>query len=272
MILPTDTHYGLGLSTGKGTTLAAFGQYALCQGQNQVDALGYSALPINLVQAGFDQLKKIPGSDKVPNINIKGCPNPTFSPDGSNLLAKNDPYPLACDKKGPSQCVAGTGGAKGQGTPVNPSAQAGNPTGGSNGVGGSGGNGGSGGSGPNNSGSGGNGSSGPGGTGPGGSTGAVSGPGGVVNGPAGSSSAAAAAAQQATCDPDTGCVPATGASANGASDPLPNPTSASASLGDGLRVTLMALAAALLLGLGLGPPLIAHISDRRRQRQAGGAP
>jgi uncharacterized membrane protein YgcG len=271
MILPTDTHYGLEVSTGKGATLGDFGKYLLCQGQNQVDALGYSALPINLVEAGFEQLRKIPGAN-VANINISKCNNPTFSTNGTNTLATTDPYPPACDKKGPSQCVAGTGGAKGQSTPVNPSAQAGNPTGGSNGVGGSGGNGGSGGSGPNNSGSGGNGSSGPGGTGPGGSTGAVSGPGGVVNEPAGSSSAAAAAAQQAACDPDTGCAGATGASANGALDPLPNPTSASASLGDGLRVTLMALAAALLLGLGLGPPLIAHVSDRRRQRQAGGAP
>jgi phosphate transport system substrate-binding protein len=269
MILPTDSNFGV--TPAKGATLGDFGKYLLCQGQNQVDALGYSALPINLVQAGFDQLRKIPGAN-VPNINIRTCNNPTFSTNGTNTLATTDPYPSACDKKGPSQCVAGTGGAKNQVTPVNPSAQAGNPTGGSNNLGGSGGNGGSGGSGPNNSGPGGNASSGPGGTGPGGSTGAVSGPGAVVNGPAGSSSNAAAAAQQAGCDPDTGCPGTTGASANGALDPLPNPTSASASLGDGLRVTLMALAGALLLGLGLGPPLIAHASARRRQRQAGGAP
>jgi phosphate ABC transporter phosphate-binding protein len=271
MVLPTDSNFGV--TPAKGATLGDFGKYLLCQGQNQVDALGYSALPINLVQAGFDQLRKIPGAN-VPDINIRTCNNPTFSPNGTNTLAATDPYPPVCDKKGPSQCVAGTGGAKNQVTPVNPSAQAGNPSGGSNNLGGSGGSGGSGGNGstPNGTnGSGGNASSGPGGTGPGGSTGAVSGPGAVVKGPAGSSSAAAAA-QQAGCDPDTGCAGATGASANGALDPPPIPTSASASLGDGLRVTLMALAAALLLGLGLGPPLIAHASARRRQRQAGGAP
>ena len=33
----------------------AFGQYALCLGQSQVDVLGYSALPINLVEAAFTQ-------------------------------------------------------------------------------------------------------------------------------------------------------------------------------------------------------------------------
>ena len=262
MILPTDSNFGI--TPEKGATLGDFGKYLLCQGQNQVDALGYSALPINLVQAGFDQLRKIPGAN-VPNINISTCNNPTFSTNGTNTLAATDPYPPACDKKGPSQCVAGTGGAKGQGTPVLPSAQAGNPTGGSGGNGGSGGSGGSGGggSGGGGSGTGGNGSSTAGGSGLGGTG---------VNGPGGALSNPAAAAQQAGCDPDTGCVGANNASGNNAIPPAANPTSASASLGDGLRVTLMALAAALLLGLGLGPPLIAHMSARRRQRQAGGAP
>src|SRR5262249_1949147 len=245
MILPTDSAFGI--TPEKGATLGDFGKYLLCQGQNQVDALGYSALPINLVQAGFDQLRKIPGA-KVPHINISTCNNPTSSTNATNTLAATDPYPPACDKKGPSQCVAGTGGAKGQGTPVLPSAQAGNPTGGS------GGNGGSGGSGPNGTngaggthGTGGNG--GPGGNrGTGAATGGGWGRGGVVNG--GALPNSAAAAQQAGCDPDTGCVGANNANANSNIPPLANPTSASASLGDGLQVTLMALAAALLLGLG----------------------
>ncbi|MDQ7911138.1 phosphate ABC transporter substrate-binding protein PstS [Phytohabitans sp. ZYX-F-186] len=116
MILPVSLNAPM--TTAKGETLADFGKYALCQGQTQVNALGYSALPINLVQAGFDQLRKIPGA-KVGNIVIRSCNNPTFSTDGTNTLAKTDPKPPDCDKKGPTQCATGTAGAKNQETPVN---------------------------------------------------------------------------------------------------------------------------------------------------------
>jgi phosphate transport system substrate-binding protein len=114
MILPTDTAYKF--DAIKGRTLGDFGQYVLCQGQTQVDALGYSALPINLVKAGYKQLARIPGAviPTTTDAQIASCNNPTFSPDGTNLLAKTDPFPPACDKKGPTQCTTGTGGAKGQ--------------------------------------------------------------------------------------------------------------------------------------------------------------
>jgi ABC-type phosphate transport system substrate-binding protein len=105
MILPTDTSFGF--STGKGYTLGAFGQYLLCQGQQQVDALGYSALPINLVKAGYAQLRRIPGAS-VPTTTtafIARCHNPTFSTNGTNTLANTDPMPPACDKRGPAQCT-----------------------------------------------------------------------------------------------------------------------------------------------------------------------
>jgi len=46
----------------KGATLAAFSYYAMCQGQQQSAALGYSPMPINLVQAAFAQIAKIPGA------------------------------------------------------------------------------------------------------------------------------------------------------------------------------------------------------------------
>ncbi len=121
MILPTDT--SLGMTTQKGDTLGAFGAYLLCQGQTQVDALGYSALPINLVEAGFQQLQRIPGSE-VPtetSAEIQGCNNPTFTPNGTNLLATEDPQPPACDKAGSTQCEAATGGAT-TSTPVKSSA------------------------------------------------------------------------------------------------------------------------------------------------------
>jgi phosphate ABC transporter phosphate-binding protein len=44
MILPTSTTAPM--TTAKRSTLAAFGQYLLCQGQLQLDGLGYAALPI----------------------------------------------------------------------------------------------------------------------------------------------------------------------------------------------------------------------------------
>jgi phosphate ABC transporter phosphate-binding protein len=121
LILPTSTTAPM--TTAKGYTLGAFGSYLLCEGQKPLDQLGYSSLPINLVEAGFQQLQKIPGS-QVPSqttAQIQNCHNPTFSTNGTNTLAATDPFPAACDKQGTTQCSTGTGGAKTP-TPVNPSA------------------------------------------------------------------------------------------------------------------------------------------------------
>jgi phosphate transport system substrate-binding protein len=106
-ILPTTVQGQF--NTSKGTTLAAFSYFAMCQGQQQSAALGYSPMPINLVEASFDQIKKIPGA-VVQNINIQSCNNPTFTPTGTNLLATTAPNPPACDKQGTTQCTTGTGG------------------------------------------------------------------------------------------------------------------------------------------------------------------
>lgn len=221
MILPVSTNAPMNdPGANKGYTLADFGKYALCQGQSQVNSLGYSALPINLVQAGFDQLKKIKGAN-VGNINIRSCHNPTFSTNGTNTLAKADPKPPACDKQGSTQCTTGTAGAK-QDTPPN------NGTGNNNANG-------------NNSGAGNP------------SASASAGPAGGAN-----------PVSQATCDPDSGgCGQGGGGSGT---DVAAQPVSATADLGDGLRVALMVLAGALLLGLGFGPPLVAQVGARRRQR------
>jgi phosphate transport system substrate-binding protein len=109
MIVPTTTETPF--TVDKGRTLSDFSYYFLCEGQQQADALGYSPLPINLVQAGLNQVARIPGSTKKPT-DISKCNNPTFSPDGTNVLAKNAPYPSSCDKIGVTQCTEGTGGAK----------------------------------------------------------------------------------------------------------------------------------------------------------------
>ncbi|WP_291057734.1 phosphate ABC transporter substrate-binding protein PstS [Herbiconiux sp.] len=108
MIVPTETTTTF--TTAKGTTLAAFARYMLCEGQQQADTLGYSPLPLNLVQAGSTQIARIPGAGSI-GVDVSTCNNPTFSADGSNALAATAPQPAACDKQGPDQCTTGTGGA-----------------------------------------------------------------------------------------------------------------------------------------------------------------
>ena len=121
LVIPTTV---LGqFSTAKGHTLAAFTYYALCQGQNEAAPLGYSPMPINLVQAGFDQIGKIPGVT-VQAFSYTTCNNPTFSTSGANQLAATAPQPPACDKQGPTQCTTGTGGAAAVSTPVSPGSPA----------------------------------------------------------------------------------------------------------------------------------------------------
>ena len=109
MILPTALESPL--TPNKGFTLAKFSYYVLCEGQQQAESLGYSPLPINLVRAGYDQVKKVPGVVEEP-ANLQTCNNPTFSADGTNTLARTAPQPPECDRKGrPQQCATGTGGA-----------------------------------------------------------------------------------------------------------------------------------------------------------------
>lgn len=119
LILPTTVRGQF--TEAKGRTLGAFAYYAMCQAQQQSASLGYSPMPINLVQASFDQIRKIPGVE-VQEIEISKCRNPTFSPDGTNLLATNAPMPGECDRRGPTQCATGTGGVKDVPTAVAPEA------------------------------------------------------------------------------------------------------------------------------------------------------
>lgn len=113
MIVPTQTTKTL--DANKGRTLAAFAKYVLCEGQQQAEQLGYSPLPMNLVQAGAEQIRRIPGVDASGYLDINACNNPTFKPGDSlesNQLAQTAPQPQECDRKGPNQCVSGTAGAK----------------------------------------------------------------------------------------------------------------------------------------------------------------
>jgi phosphate ABC transporter permease subunit PstA/phosphate ABC transporter phosphate-binding protein len=244
MILPTTSNFGF--NANKGYTLGEFGKYFLCQGQSLVDALGYSALPINLVEAGFGQLQNVPGA-QVPTATtaiIRSCNNPTFSTDGTNTLARDDPKPPECDKQGPVQCSTGTGGAKG-GTPVSGGGGSGGGSGGSGGSGGPGG---------------------------GGATGGGGGSGGAGGGASGGSGPNAAGTNggNAACEPDdVNCASAGGTGSNGPDTVDAIPVDTSAALGNGFEVALMVVAAVLLLGLGLVPPLVAHGAGSRRVRRSG---
>ncbi|MGE9807953.1 phosphate ABC transporter substrate-binding protein PstS [Janibacter sp. G1551] len=115
LLLPTGKN-DRRMTTAKRQTLADFMYYSLCQGQRNAGPYGYSPLPVNLVQAGFDQIRKLNQADagvNLSNRDVTSCNNPTF--DGKNLssnkLAKIAPMPAACDKTGAGPCnmVTGTG-------------------------------------------------------------------------------------------------------------------------------------------------------------------
>jgi ABC-type phosphate transport system substrate-binding protein len=99
-------------STGKGATLSTFINFLLCSGQQQMAALGYSPLPLNLVKGGLLQVDSIPGHVPTPNpVTLAGCDNPTFT-DGQLTLLKDAPQPSPCDKVGePLDCVVVDGHA-----------------------------------------------------------------------------------------------------------------------------------------------------------------
>lgn len=133
MIIPTGKDDPR-MTTAKRQTLADFMYYSLCSGQTKAGAYGYSSLPLNLVQAGFDQIAKLKQADSAVDLtdrDVRTCNNPTF--DGKNLsrnlLAERAPQPAACDKVGEGPCGTDTGTGE-------PSTDGGNGAGGGNGGGG----------------------------------------------------------------------------------------------------------------------------------------
>jgi len=297
MILPTDSSDGF--TAAKGYTLGAYGNYLLCQGQQQVDQLGYSALPINLVEDGYAQLQQIPGN-QVPAATssfIQSCNNPTFSTNGTNTLADDDPQPPACDEQGSTQCTTATGGATGAGNPVtgstssasaSPSASTSTSTSTSPSSNSSTSPSSSSSTHPASSSSSSSSSSGTHSS-AGSSSGATAGSTGSQAAGSGTSAGTGSTSAGSTgtgtssgssCDPNTGICTGSGNPAalpNGSPAPSTGsqivngePVSAPTSLGDGAQIALMALAAALLVGVGLVPPLVAHGNNRRRFRRGPG--
>ncbi|NYJ00305.1 phosphate ABC transporter phosphate-binding protein [Nocardioides thalensis] len=113
MLIPTGAD-DQRMTTSKRQTLADFIYYSLCSGQTAAGPYGYSPLPLNLVQAGFQQVAKLKQADNGVDLtdrDVRSCNNPTF--DGKNpnrnLLAEQAPMPPECDKIGQGPCGTDTG-------------------------------------------------------------------------------------------------------------------------------------------------------------------
>src|SRR5262249_32952826 len=118
-VIPTSSSDSK-MTSAKRQTLADYLDFSVCQGQEQMGRIGYSPLPINLVHASFDQVKKLPSADANVDISqakVTACNNPTFvaGNPSRNYLAEIAPQPEACDKVGAGPCT--DAGSTGQ---VNP--------------------------------------------------------------------------------------------------------------------------------------------------------
>lgn len=99
----------------EGEPLGRYILYFLCAGQQKAEQLGYSPLPRNLVQLGFEAVRKIPGAPRPPELSR--CANPTVTGD---FITGKAPQPDPDDRATPvppnSQTPGGgspTGGAPG---------------------------------------------------------------------------------------------------------------------------------------------------------------
>ncbi|WP_407566748.1 phosphate ABC transporter substrate-binding protein PstS [Polymorphospora sp. A560] len=132
MILPVDVN-DRRMTPGRARALADYAYYSICEGQRNAGQLGYSPLPRNLVQAGFDQIgriAKLSAEDRT-DKDFANCPNPTFDPrnPGVNKLAREAPNPPECDRQGQGPCGAAGGGPRPTGT-ATPPPGGGTPSGG----------------------------------------------------------------------------------------------------------------------------------------------
>jgi phosphate transport system substrate-binding protein len=239
MIIPTGAADPR-MSTAKRQTLVDYLYYSVCQGQQEMGPIGYSPLPINLVQASFDQTNKLKVADPAVDVtsrDVSTCHNPTFvaGQPTRNYLAEIAPQPPACDKSGAGPC---TGAAA---LSINGNPQGGKAPSSYTGSGASGG-----------------GSA----TGAGGGSSALGSASGST-GPPGSALGGAARAGS-KIDPVTGQVLASGGGAqsgvNADQVGVPTDVSATSAVSDSVLGTLAA--ALLLLAIAM-PPLIGRAASRR---------
>jgi phosphate transport system substrate-binding protein len=109
MIIPTASD-DQKMTTAKRQTIADFLYYSICDGQKEMGPIGYSPLPVNLVQAGFSQIAKLKAADAGVDLTqraVSTCNNPTFvaGQPTRNYLAEIAPKPPACDRQGAGPCT-----------------------------------------------------------------------------------------------------------------------------------------------------------------------
>ncbi|SDD28882.1 substrate-binding domain-containing protein [Nocardioides lianchengensis] len=115
-IIPTAANDSR-MTTAKRQTIVDFLKQSICEGQSEIGPIGYSPLPINLVQAGFTQVNKLKLADQKVQFdasiitNVKNCHNPTFvaGKPHENHLAKVAPFPAECDRPGKGPCAETVG-------------------------------------------------------------------------------------------------------------------------------------------------------------------
>jgi phosphate transport system substrate-binding protein len=117
-IAPDDSK----MTTAKRQTIVDYLYYSICDGQKEMGPIGYSPLPINLVQASFDQIHLLKQADPavdITNRDVSSCGNPTFiagHPE-RNYLAEIAPQPAACDQAGQGPCTESGGRPPGLANP-----------------------------------------------------------------------------------------------------------------------------------------------------------
>jgi phosphate transport system substrate-binding protein len=109
MVIPTASDDSK-MTTAKRQSIADFLYYSICEGQREVGPIGYSPLPVNLVQAGFAQTARLHTADANVDLtqrDVSTCHNPTFDPTdlSRNRLAEIAPPPLPCDQRGQTLCT-----------------------------------------------------------------------------------------------------------------------------------------------------------------------
>jgi phosphate transport system substrate-binding protein len=238
------------MTTAKRQTLADYLYLSVCQGQTQMGPIGYSPLPVNLVQASFDQIGKLKQADNkvdISNANVTTCHNPTFiaGKPKENCLARIAPPPPPCDRGGTGPCPVGPD-PRPRGKCVNLNSSTGGgieaptPRGGGNG---------------DNGGGGGRNQGGPGGTTPtgGGSTAPA---GATGDGPI----SAAGPTASVSRDPLTGQLVGSNTDPNavGAAQAAAQASNLGRSQSASTDLALEILAGVLLVGLLVGPPLVAR--------------
>jgi ABC-type phosphate transport system substrate-binding protein len=120
LIVPrVHTTIPVNFTPADGNTLSTYIDYFLCAGQQYSAELGYSPLPLNLVEGGLLQSSKIPGAIPTPSLG-SSCANPTLK-NGKLIVLQTAKYPNKCQKLGsPLNCNPNSSSSdnpSGSGTP-----------------------------------------------------------------------------------------------------------------------------------------------------------